>query len=76
MQELNNLGLVGRFHSGKAASLSDGVLLIIWSEVVKLATSEGLASDILILTEDANTAADGHSCAFVVTWGDRKSVES
>lgn len=71
MQELNDLRLVGRFHSGKAASLSDGVLLIIWSEVVKLTAGKGLASDILILTEDANTTADGHSCAFVVAWGDR-----
>lgn len=25
--------------------------------------------DVFILGEDANTTADGHSCAFVVTWG-------
>ena len=68
MQELHNLRLVGWFYSGKAASLSDGILLIIWSEVIKLAAGEGLVSDILILSEDTNTAADGHSCAFVVTW--------
>lgn len=64
---------MGRFHSGKAAGLSDGFLLIIWREVVKLTTGEGLASDVLILREDANTTADGHGCAFVVTWGDRNS---
>lgn len=67
LQELHNLRLVGRFHSGKAASLSDGVLLIIWREVIKLTTSEGLVSDILILSEDTNATTDGHSCAFVVT---------
>lgn len=71
MQELNDLRLVGGLHSGEAASLLDSILLIIWREVVKLTTCEGLASDVLILTEDANTTADGHSCAFVVTWWDR-----
>lgn len=61
---------MGWFHSGKAASLSDSNLLIIWGEVIKLTASEGLAGDILILTEDANTPTDGHRCPFVVTyWG-------
>lgn len=62
---------MGWFDSGKAARLSDSVLLIVWSEVIKLTAGEGLSCDILILTEDANSAADGDSCAFVVTWGER-----
>lgn len=63
---------MGRFHSGEAASLFDGDLLIVWSEIIKLTAGEGLESDILVFSEDANTAADGHSCAFVVAWEDRK----
>lgn len=72
LQVLNNLRLVGRLHSGKAASPLDGVLLIIWREVIKLATCECLASDIFILTEDADATADGHSCSLVVTWERRR----
>lgn len=68
LQDLNDLRLVGWFHSGEATSLSDGDLLIIWRKVIKLPTGEGLAGDVFFLTEDANTTADGHSCAFVVTW--------
>lgn len=68
LQVLDDLGLVGWLHSGEAASLLDGVLLIVWRKVVKLTTSEGLAGDILILAEDANATADGHSGALVVTW--------
>lgn len=73
LQELNNLGLVGRFHSGEAAGLSDSVLLIIWREVIEFTTREGLASDVLILPKDANATTDGHRRAFVVTckWGNK-----
>lgn len=69
LQELNNLGLVGWFHSGEAAGLSDGVLLIVWREVIELTTREGLSGDILILAKDTNATADGHRSAFVVTCG-------
>lgn len=68
LQVLNDLRLVRWLHSGKAASPLDSILLIVWREVVELATGKCLASDILILTEDANTTADGHSRSLVVTW--------
>lgn len=58
---------MGRFHPGKAASLSDSILLIIRREVIKLTAGVGPASDVLILTKDANTTADGHGRALVVT---------
>lgn len=69
LQELNNLGLVGWFHSGEAAGLSDGILLIVWREVIEFTTCEGLSGDILILTKDTNATTDGHRSAFVVTCG-------
>lgn len=73
LQELNNLGLVGWFHSGEAAGLSDSDLLIVRSEVIEFTTREGLAGDILILPKDANATTDGHRSAFVVTckWGNK-----
>lgn len=72
LQEFNDLRLVGRLHSGKAASLSHGALLVVGREVIKLTASEGFTSDILVLTEDANTTADGHRCPLVVTFGGKK----
>lgn len=72
MQELDNLGLVGWFHSGEAAGLSDSVLLIVWREVIEFTAREGLSSDILVLTKDTNATTDGHRSAFVVTCGWRK----
>lgn len=66
LQELDDLGLVGRLHPGEAAGLSDGVLLVVRGEVVELATREGLAGDVLVLAEDANAATDGHRRALVV----------
>lgn len=76
LQEFNDLRLVGRLHSGEAASLSDGALLVVGREVIKLTASEGFTSDILVLTEDANTTADGHRCPLVVTFGGKKMIIS
>lgn len=69
LQELDDLGLVGRFHPGEAAGLADGGLLIVRGEVVELAAREGLTVDVLVLSKDANATTDGHGCSFVVTCG-------
>lgn len=67
LQELNNLGLVGGLNTGKAACPTDSLTLLRTGQVIKLTASVSLASYILILGKDANTTADGHSGALVVT---------
>ncbi len=67
LQELNDLRLVGGLNTGKAACLTDSFALFITGQVIKLSASVSLASYILILSKDANTTANGHSSALVVT---------
>lgn len=61
-------------YSGEAASLPDGILLLIERQIIKLTTSESFPSDILFFGEDANAAADGHSRPLVVTWRRRADM--
>ena len=68
LQELNDLGLVRGLNAGIAAGLADGFFLLVEGQIVKLTASEGSASSVLILGEDANTTADSHGCSLVVTW--------
>lgn len=67
LQELNNFGLVGWLHTGKAASSAHSLSLFVGGEIVKLTSGVSLARNILVLREDANTTADGNGSALVVT---------
>lgn len=67
LQVLNNLGLVGWLHTGKAASPADGLGLFVEGQVIKFSSSVGPASNILILGEDANASADSDGSSLVVT---------
>lgn len=67
LQVLHDLGLVGWLHTGEAASSAHGLGLLVQGQVVKLASGVGLASDVLLLGEDANTTADGDGGSLVVT---------
>lgn len=67
LQELNNLGLMGWLHTGKAAGPTHGLRLFMEGQIVKLTTSVGLAGNIHVLTEDANATADSNSSSLVVT---------
>lgn len=69
LQELHNLGFVGRLDTGKAAGPDHGLGLFMGGQVVKLASGVGFVLNILILFEDANTTADGDSGSLVVTCG-------
>lgn len=66
LQELDNLGLVGWLNTGEAACSADGLSLLMEGQIVKLTSSVGLARNILIFREDANTTADGNSCSLVI----------
>lgn len=63
----NNLRLVSRFYTGEASRPLDGVPLLLRREVVKLSSSVGLSSDIVLLSEDADSSTDGHGRALVVS---------
>lgn len=66
LQELDDLGLVGRLDAGKTASVSHGIALSRGREFVKLSSSEGHVLHIVLLGQDADAAADSHSRAFVI----------
>lgn len=61
LQELNNLGLVLRLHTGEEARASDSSLLLSEGQVVKLSARVGLSSCVLFLSEHSNTSADSFS---------------
>lgn len=67
LQVLNNLGLVGWLHTGKAASPTDGLGLFVEGQIVKFTSSVGPATDILVLREDADASADSNGSSLVVT---------
>lgn len=67
LKEFYNFRLVGRFNSSETARIQAGFSLGWRTELIKLATCEGLCCHVLVLPEDANAAADGHSRALVVT---------
>lgn len=67
LKKLYNFRLVGRFNSSKTAGIQAGFSLGWRTELIKLPTREGLWCHILVLPEDANAPADGHSGALVVT---------
>lgn len=67
LQVLNDLGLVGWLHTGKAAGPAHGLGLFVEGQVIKLSSSVGLASNILFLGEDANASADSDGGSLVVT---------
>lgn len=58
---------MGWLHAGEAASPAHGLRLLVQGQVVKLASGVGLASDVLLLGEDANATADGDGGSLVVT---------
>ncbi|KAJ0060633.1 hypothetical protein NL108_016611 [Boleophthalmus pectinirostris] len=66
LQELNNLGLVGRLDTGEATCPADSLRLFMEGQVIKLTSSVGLSRDILILSKDANTTADSNSSSLVI----------
>lgn len=66
LQELHDLGLVGRLDTGKTASVSHGVALGVGREFIELSSGEGHALHVILLGQDANAPADSHSCALVV----------
>lgn len=66
LQVLNNLGLVGWLNTGEAASPADGLGLFVEGQVIKFSSSVGLASNILVLGEDANASADSDGSSLVV----------
>lgn len=67
LEELNDLGLVGRLHTGKAASPAHSLGLLVERQIIKLTSGVGPAGDILVLAEDANATADSDSSSLVVT---------
>lgn len=67
LQVLNDLGLVGRLYTGKAASPADGLGLFVEGQIVEFTSGVGPASDVLLLREDANASADSNSGSLVVT---------
>lgn len=66
MQELDDLGLVRWLDAGEAASVSHSVALSLGREFVKLSSGKRHAFHVIILRQDADAAADGHSRALVV----------
>lgn len=66
LQVLNNLGLVGWLHTGKAASPADGLGLLVEGQVIKFPSGVGLAGNVLVLGEDANASADSDGGSLVV----------
>lgn len=67
LQVLNNLGLVGWLHTGKAASSADGLRLFMEGQIVKFTSSVGPATNILVLREDTDTSANSNGSSLVVT---------
>lgn len=66
LQIFHNLGLVGRLHAGEAACVRDGVPLGLGGQLVKLPSREGHELHVVVLSQDADAAADGHGRALVV----------
>lgn len=66
LQELNDLGLVGGLDTGEAAGVGHGIALCLGRQVVKLAACERHFVNVVLLAQDADTAADGHGSALVV----------
>lgn len=61
LQELNNLGLVCRLHTGEEASTCASGLLLGKGQVVELSARVGLASCVFFLSEHSDTSADSFS---------------
>lgn len=76
LQELNNLGLVGGLHTGEETGAGNSGLLLSEGQVVEFAARVGLASGVLILSEDANAAADSFSGGLVVASDDNDADTS
>lgn len=66
LQVLHDSRLMCGLHSGKAPGGTASMALLLWAEVIKFAACVGLAQYIFCVPKDAKSAADGHSCAFVV----------
>lgn len=66
LKKFYNFRFMGRFNSSKTAGIQAGISLGWRTELVKLPTCKSLCCHILVLPEDANSATDGHSGAFVV----------
>lgn len=72
LKKLNDLAFVGGLDTCITASLTHSFSLLVQWQVIKLTASESTACHILIITEDANTAADSHSGTLVITWEGEK----
>lgn len=68
LKELNDLALVRGLDTSITASLTHSFSLLGQWQVIKLTASESTACHILIISEDANTAADSHSGTLVIAW--------
>lgn len=55
LQELNDLGLVGGFHTGEETAAGDSLLLLSVREVIKFTSRVRFAGCILIFSEDTDT---------------------
>lgn len=75
LQELHNLRLVGRLDTGETASVSHSLTLIGGREFIKLSSGEGHVLHVILIGQDANAAADSHSCALVIP-GDHDDADA
>lgn len=66
LQVSHDLRLVSRLDTGEASRPFDGFSLAVQRQVVELAARVGLSRHFLVLSEDADSPADGHGCALVV----------
>lgn len=73
LKEVDKLGLVGRFGTGKQRSPVGSLELLSLGQSIELTAGVGLAGEILVLGKDTDLTADGFSGDLVVTSDDNNT---